>query len=72
MNIKDFGTVTSEECARFVRNNRSKSYTELADPECNLDNKCDIVIGSIADDNMALLFRQYENGVLSFENVLAE
>ncbi|SFU75256.1 DUF3990 domain-containing protein [Butyrivibrio sp. M55] len=70
LNIKDFGTETSEEWARFVRNNRSKTYTDFANVECNLDNKYDIVIGPIADDDMALLFRQYENGVISFENML--
>lgn len=71
LNIKDFGTDTSEEWARFVRNNRSKKFTDFSDPECNFDNKYDIVIGPIADDDMALLFRQYENGVISFENMLS-
>ena len=31
----------------------------------------DIVIGPIADDDMALLFRQYENGMITFENMLS-
>ncbi len=30
----------------------------------------EIVIGPIADDDMALLFRQYENGMITFENML--
>lgn len=30
----------------------------------------DIVIGPVADDNMALLFRQYENEVVDFETLL--
>ncbi len=70
LNVKDFGTQTSEEWAKFVRNNRDKSYTDYSDPECNIDNKYDIVIGPIANDDMALLFRQYENGMISFENML--
>lgn len=70
LKIKDFGAETSEEWVRFIRNNRSKKYTDFANPECNLDNKYDIVIGPIADDNMALLFRQYENGMITFENML--
>ncbi len=37
---------------------------------CNRDNKYDIVIGPVADDNMALLFRQYENEVIDFETLL--
>ena len=44
---------------------------DYSDPECNLDNKYDIVIGPIADDDMALLFRQYENGMITFENMLS-
>lgn len=69
--IKDFGEETSEEWARFVRNNRSRKFTDFYSPECNFDNKYDIVIGPIADDDMALLFRQYENGVITFESMLS-
>ena len=68
---KDFGEETSPEWARFVRNNRSRKFKDYSDPECNLDNKYDIVIGAIADDDMALLFRQYENGMITFENILS-
>ena len=71
LNIRDFGTETSEKWARFVRNNRSKKFADYSDPECNLDNKYDIVIGPIADDDMVLLFRQYENGMITFENMLS-
>lgn len=70
LNIEDFGVITSEEWARFVRNNRNKQFADFANPECNFDNKYDIVIGPIADDDMALLFRQYENGMITFENML--
>lgn len=48
-----------------------EKITDFSDPECNLDNKYDIVIGPIADDDMALLFRQYENGMITFENMLS-
>ncbi len=68
--IKNFGEETSEEWARFVRNNRDRKFYDYADLECNSDNKYDIVIGPIADDDMALLFRQYENGMITFENML--
>ena len=37
---------------------------------CNKDNKYDIVVGPVADDNMALLFRQYENEIIDFENFI--
>ena len=71
LNIKNFGTQTSGEWARFVRNNRNRKFFDFSDPECNFDHKYDIVIGPIADDDMALLFRQYENGMITFENVLS-
>lgn len=29
-----------------------------------------MVIGPIANDDMAVLFRQYENGVITFENMV--
>lgn len=43
---------------------------DFSDPECNFDNKYDVVIGPIANDDMAVLFRQYENGVITFENMV--
>ena len=70
LNIKNFGEETSEEWARFVRNNRDRHFDNISSLECNIDNKYDIVIGPIADDNMALLFRQYENGMIAFDTML--
>ena len=71
LSIKDFGKKTSEEWARFVMNNRNRKYHDFANLECNFDNKYDVVIGPIANDDMAVLFRQYENGVISFENMVS-
>lgn len=68
--IKDFGTETSEDWARFIMNNRNRKYNDFSNPECNFDNKYDVVIGPIANDDMAVLFRQYENGVITFENMV--
>lgn len=56
----NFGDETSPKWGRFVRNNRSRSFFDFSRLECNHDNKYDIVIGPIADDDMAMLFRQYE------------
>lgn len=70
LSIKNFGTETSEEWARFVMNNRNRKFRDFSDPESNFDNKYDVVIGPIANDDMAVLFRQYENGVISFENMV--
>lgn len=67
---KDFGIQTTEEWAKFVMNNRNRTFTDEANTLCNKDNKYDIVIGPVADDNMALLFRQYENEIIDFETLL--
>ena len=68
--VKDFGLETTEEWAKFVMNNRNRTFTNVKDTLCNKDNKYDIVIGPVADDNMALLFRQYENEIIDFETLL--
>lgn len=70
LNIMDFGKQTTEEWALFVMNNRNREYTDIHNPLYNGDNKYDIVTGPVADDNMALLFRQYENAVIDFETLL--
>ena len=67
---KDFGLETTEEWAKFVMNNRNRTFTNVKGILCNKDNKYDIVIGPVADDNMALLFRQYENEIIDFETLL--
>ena len=68
--VKDFGLETTEEWAKFVMNNRNRTFTNVKDILCNKDNKYDIVIGPVADDNMALLFRQYENEIIDFATLL--
>ena len=70
LKIKNFGIQTTEEWARFVMNNRSRVFTDIKNVLCNKDNKYDIVIGPVADDNMALLFRQYENEIIEFETLV--
>ena len=59
-----------KEWAKFVMNNRNRNFADWKDALCNRDNKYDIVIGPVADDNMALLFRQYENEVIDFQTLL--
>lgn len=68
--IKDFGAQTTEEWAKFVMNNRNRAFEDVKNALCNKDNKYDIVIGPVADDNMALLFRQYENEIIDFDTLL--
>ena len=68
--IKDFGEQTTEEWAKFVMNNRSRAFADISSLLCNQVNKFDIVIGPVADDNMSLLFRQYENEMINFQTLL--
>ena len=68
--IKDFGTYTTAEWAKFVMNNRNRAFIDEKDVLWSTDNKYDIVIGPVADDNMALLFRQYENEMIDFDTLL--
>ncbi len=50
--------------ATFVMNNRSGKNVDLNSPACNLNSQYDIVMGPVADDDMALLFRQFEEGFI--------
>lgn len=57
--------------AVFILNNRSRSFSDFESPECNHDNKYDLVIGPVANDDLALLFRQFESGLISVETLVA-
>ncbi len=67
MRCRDFGRKVSTEWAVFVMNNRNRYFENYASDECNLDNKYDIVKGPIADDDMVVLFRQYQNKMIDFD-----
>lgn len=70
LNVLDFGNDISEDWARFVMNNRNKNNDSIGDRLCNQDNKYDIVIDPVAYDDMALLFRQFENKIITFEMLM--
>lgn len=59
----------SEDWARFIMNNRSREFKDYGSAACNHDLKYDIVIGPIANDDLTLLFRAFENGLLSMERL---
>ena len=60
------------EWAMFIMNNRSREFSDFASKDCNLDLKYDIVIGPIANDDLALLFRTFENGLITVETLEKE
>lgn len=70
INVLNFGKETSSEWVTFVMNNRNHQYADIKNEASNLDNKYDIVIGPIADDDMAMLFRQYQNAWINFDVLL--
>ena len=62
----------TKEWALFVINNRNRHFEEVTSPECNLDNKSEIVIGPVANDDLALLFRQFTGGLITVEELTEE
>jgi len=71
LQIREFDNPT-EDWAKFVLNNRNRRYKDIGSLECNLDNKYDIVIGPIANDDLALLFRQFSSGLIDIEILVKE
>ena len=69
--FKDFER-PNKEWALFVINNRNRNFNPASDKECNLDNKYDMVTGPIADDDLALLFRQFSNGMIDVDTLVRE
>ena len=65
---KRFDAPTNE-WALFVINNRNKNFTDIASLECNSDNKYDIVIGPIANDDLRLLFDLFEDRIITIEEL---
>jgi len=57
----------SVEWAMFVLNNRNRNFSDITDKSCNQDNKYDIVVGAVANDDIALLFRTFSNGYIGLD-----
>ena len=67
LNVREFGDTASEEWALFIMNNRNAKFRDYTSRDCNHDNKYDIVHGPIANDDMVMLFRQFENRLIDFD-----
>ena len=61
--------VPSVEWAMFVMANRRADNNAK---DHNLDNKYDIAVGPVANDDLALLFRQFSRGLLTVEMLMRE
>lgn len=62
LSIRKFDS-PSEEWASFVIANRNRKKVVI-DSDNNKDCRYDIVIGPVANDDIALLFRQFEDGLI--------
>ena len=71
LNIKKFNN-PSKEWAKFILNNRDKRFTFINSKECNTDNKYDLVIGPVADDDIIVLFRTFVNGLIDIDTLIKE
>ena len=71
LNIKKFDK-PSKEWATFILNNRDKNFKDIKSYECNLDNKYDLVIGPVADDDIIVLFRTFVRGLIDIDTLLKE
>jgi hypothetical protein len=60
------------EWALFVMNNRNRSFFDTASPECNIDNKYDIISGPVANDDLVALLNLFIAGTISNAALTAE
>jgi hypothetical protein len=60
------------EWALFVINNRNRTFADSANPECNIDNKYDMVNGPVANDDLVALLNLYIAGTISNAALTAE
>lgn len=63
---------TLKEWAVFIINNRNRDFTDISSPECNLDNKYEVVFGPVANDTLTTLIRQYQKGYIDSAILLKE
>ena len=66
--VKEFDSPT-EEWARFVIANRDRKRT-FVEEDNNKDCRYDVVIGPVANDDIALLFRQFEDELIDIDTLV--
>ena len=62
----------SKEWAQFILNNRDRNFNNISSLECNFDNKYDLVIGPVADDDIIVLFRTFVRGLINIDTLIKE
>jgi len=64
LKVKQF-TGPDNDWARFVVNNRNRKFKDMQSPDSNMDAKYDIVIGPVANDDIAALIEVFLAGLIS-------
>ena len=64
--------IPSKEWAEFILNNRDRKFKDVGSLECNFDNKYDLVIGPVADDDIIVLFRTFVRGLINIDTLIKE
>ncbi len=72
LSCRIFADKPTVEWAVFVKNNRDRRFEDIASPECNTDNKYDLVVGPVANDTVGLLIRQFSRGTIDAEYLRKE
>lgn len=62
----------SKEWAEFILNNRDRNFKDISSSKCNFDNKYDMVIGPVADDDIIVLFRTFVQGLIDIDTLIKE
>lgn len=68
--IKKFDATPTEEWAQFILNNRDMRFKDIESLECNADNKYDLVIGPVADDDIVALLWQVNDSLATVSEIV--
>ena len=68
--IRQFETSPTEEWAQFILNNRDRNFKNIESIECNSDNKYDLVIGPVADDDIVALLWQLNDSLSTVADIV--
>ena len=71
LNILKFES-PNKEWALFVMNNREKNFSDTENKLYNGDNKYDLVIGAVANDDLVGTFDLFQDGFMSIDNVVKQ
>jgi hypothetical protein len=71
LNMLKFGS-PNKEWALFVMNNREKNFRDVGNRLFNGDNKYDVVIGAVANDDLVSTFDLFRDGFMGIDDVVKQ